>query len=169
MSWKLADQYYENAKEGISRKNGLLYKDNFSFPIGVKEHGCCCVQKYPPKVDVKINVEKVNINEVICYEDYTCGTPPCDYMICHQDLIPKIIKFWKDYNNNNFFKKHNNGKEINSIHSYDVLNIDWWNYKIKCHTDDKLFTIQMKLFFLKEQIKIKQLRFMQDISFLLVR
>lgn len=166
VTWEKADMYYEDRKEGIPRKKGILYGD-FKFPIGVKEHGCCSIQNGPEYVDAKIDLtQKLNINEILCYEDYWIGHVPIDFIVFNDNLINNIIIFYQNYKNNIFLNTNRIDNKINSHQSHDSLDKKWWEYK-----DSKITSmeVQIKLFFEKENIKLKQLRYMQDISVLYIR
>ena len=169
VTWEMADKYYEQRKEGIDRKNGVLYLNKFKFPIGVKEHGCCSIQKIPKEddVNVKINLDlELKDNELICYEDYWIGHVYIDFLICNNNLINKILQFWKNYINNKYLTIKRNNKKINSLQTYDALDKKWWLYN-----DSNINSVesQMRLFFETKKINIKQLRFIQNISVLYIR
>tara|TARA_B100001093_G_scaffold279230_1_gene266867 strand:+ start:471 stop:1352 length:882 start_codon:yes stop_codon:yes gene_type:complete len=171
VSWKKADNFYEERKVAEKREKGLLFKKEFNFPIGVKNHGCCCIQKCPNNVDVILKYENLNTNEIYCYEDYWIGHNFVDFLICNYILIEKMLLFWKKYKNKQYLHRKSNNKNLNSLQSYDNINVDWWNYsyagqkKIKSHN---LF-FQFKLFLLNEKIKTKSFRFIQDCSVLYIR
>jgi len=167
VKWKTADQYYEDRKVGEYREKGLLYMDRFDFPIGVKNHGCCCIQKHPPYVDAHINLDlNLTDNELICYEDYYMGHVLIDFFICNNNLIKKILQFWINFQNQKYINIKRSKKKLKTIQSYDVLDKKWWLYSnanINGHES------QIRLFLNKENVKLKQLRFNQDISVLYIR
>ena len=167
VKWQTADKYYEDRKEGVLREKGVKFIDKYPFPIGVKEHGCCCIQKYPEKVDTQIDLD-VNLDpkHIICYEDYWIGHVPIDFMIFNPNNLEMIITFYKNYLANQFINIGRNGQKINSFQSYDSIDKKWWLYN-----DSKLDSLetQIKLMFEMNNIKLIPLRFQQDISVLYIR
>lgn len=167
--WSTADNYYELRKIGEKREKGLLTNDKFDFPIGVKNHGCCCIQACPNIDEVlTLKINKLNSNEIYCYEDFHIGHNVVDFLICNDniDFIEKQIQFWTNYKNghlltNNKYIKFNN---LNSIQSYDYLDNEWINYM----WSDNLY-YQFSLFLKQNNIIHKCLRYTQDCGQLYIR
>ena len=169
-SWETADKYYEARKVGEKREKGILKIPDFNFPIGVKNHGCCCIQACPKIEEVSVlKIDKLNKNEIYCYEDFYIGHNVVDFLITSDDLelLTKQKQFWIDHKNkkllstNNKFKPFNNTK---SVQSYDYLNKNWL-------TDvwyPGMYT-QFSLFLHLNNITLKCLRYTQDSSVLYIR
>lgn len=167
VKWETADKYYEDKKENIKRQNGVLYINQYDFPVGVKEHGCCCIQNGPQNVDTYIDLN-INLeeNEIICYEDYWIGHVPIDFLIFNTNIINYIITFYTNYKKKNYIKFNRLNKKINSIQSYDSLGKEWWLYN-----DSKVNSVevQLKIFLEQNNFILKQLRFMKNIAVLYIR
>lgn len=165
VSWGIADQYYEERKVGEERKKGLLYLPQYKFPIGVKNHGCCCIQGCPEHIDTYIKLNKLGDNEIICYEDFWIGHVPTDFFICNNNVIKKILRFWKNYKNKKYLQIDRSGK-MNTFQSYELFKKRWFLYE-----DSKIESCetQIRLFFENENIKLKELRYNQDIAVLYIR
>jgi hypothetical protein len=167
VTWETADNFYEDREEGFKRKNGLVYFEKFNFPIGVIEHGCCCIQNGPNFIDTTIDLA-INLNqyEIICYEDYWIGHVGIDFLIFTPNITRLIINFYTNFINEEYLTIDRYEEKINSIQSYDALDKKWWLYN-----DTDIYTLesQLKLFLEQNKIVTKQLRFMQNISVLYIR
>jgi len=170
VNWEIADKYYEDRKVGEKREKGILKISEFNFPIGVKNHGCCCIQACPKIEETCIlKFDKLKDDEIYCYEDYHIGHDINDYLITNDniDFLKKQKQFWIDYTNgkllslNNKFIEFNNTK---SIQSYDYINKDWLSKMWS-----KSFHYQYRLFMHMNNIKIKSLRYEQDCAVLYIR
>lgn len=170
VNWEIASKYYEARKVGEKREKGILKISNFNFPIGVKNHGCCCIQACPKIEETCIlKFDKLKDDEIYSYEDYYIGHDICDYLITNDniDFLKKQKQFWIDHKNgkllslNNKFIEFNNTK---SIQSYDYINKDWlskmWSKSFHC---------QYYIFMRMNNIKIKSLRYEQDCAVLYIR
>jgi len=167
VKWETADKYYEDRKEGIKRQNGLLYLKQFNFPIGVKEHGCCCIQNSPNYIDTSIDLSiNLNENEIICYEDYWIGHVCIDFLIFNSNITELVINFYKNFINKQYLNIERYNKKINSHQSYDTLDKKWWLYN---DSNINSAESQLKLYLEQNKLLIKQLRFNQDISVLYIR
>lgn len=167
--WSIADNYYEDRKIGENREKGLLNIERFDFPIGLKNHGCCCIQACPTIDEVsKLNINVLKNNEIYCYEDFHIGHNVVDFLICNDndDFIEKQIQFWINYKNgvlltNNKYIKFNN---LNSIQSYDYLDKEWTEYM---WSDDLYY--QFSLFLKQNNMIHKCLKYTQDCAQLYIR
>ena len=170
VSWEIADKYYEDRKEGEKREKGILKIPGYDFPIGVKNHGCCCIQDCPKIEEISVlKIDKLGKNEIYCYEDFYIGHNVIDFFITNDnlDFLIKIKQFWIDNKNkkllsiNNTFKKFN---KIKSIQSYDYINKNWlkeqWNIRSE---------YQFSLFLYLNNITYKSLRYTQNCSVLYIR
>lgn len=165
VDWKTADDYYEQRRVGEERKRGLKYIDKYNFPIGLLEHGCCCIQDIPKDTDICINLSDMKDNELLCYEDYYIGHVPIDFFICNGKLLPIIIEFYDNYTNKRYIQFTRNGQRINSLQSYDKKD-KWWLYE-----DSKInsLEVQLRVHLEKYHIVVNELRFRKDIAVLYIR
>jgi len=175
VNWEIANEYYKDREE---HEKGLLYLDNFNFPIGLKTHGCSCIPELPDKVTtIDLSIE-LKDNEMICYEDYWIGTVGIDFLIFNSNSLHYIVDFYKNLSNINppktkldILLSQKKKKEIKllkniSLQSYSYLNQKWWELENMCTSK---IEVKMKFFFEENNIILKQLRFMQDIAVLIIR
>ena len=168
--WETADKYYEARKVGEKREKGILKIPDFDFPIGVKMHGCCCIQACPKIEEVSVlKIEKLGKNEIYCYEDFQIGLTADNFLITSDDLelLTKQKQFWIDHKNRKFLSINNKFKKFNkikSIQSYDYLNKNWIRNMWASASD-----YQFPLFLHLSNITLKCLRYTQDCSILIIR
>lgn len=175
-SWEIANNYYENKIKDIKRiPRGIIYKNN--IPIGVEEHGCCCIQKYPPieLINTEIKFNKIlNNSQIGCYEDYFIGHVFQDFFYCNSKVCNIIMNFYNDFRNLKFsdLKLKIDIKKNKSFQSYEKDN-NWYlysNHIDNIENNNNTIEYQLKHYLIKNNIiNITELRKEMDIAVLYLR
>ena len=168
--WQLCDKYYEPKIVGQKRLNGLIYKNN--VPIGVKEHGCVSIQTCPKREEINVSInlpEKMENNEIHCYEDFWIGHLPIDFFYSNSYTANLISKFFLNLIRNILPSRPNNrtNRKLNTLQSYEYNKDDWYLYSdLREDVPEKLF----KYYLVENNIKTtKELRKIMDIGVLYIR
>ena len=175
-NWNIANNYYENKIKDIQRiPKGIISKNNIL--VGLEEHGCCCIQIYPPinEVNTEIKFTKLmNDNEIGCYEDYFIGHVFQDFFYCNSNVSNLIISFYNQYKQLKYLdlKLKINQNKNKSIQSYEK-DADWYLYYNNIDTQENnnnSIEYQLKHFLVNNNINnVIQLREIMDIAVLYLR